>query len=358
MNPDKTFIIAEAGVNHNGRLELAKQLLGTAAECGCDAIKFQTFNADRLVSRMAPKCAYQEKTTDGGESQWEMIRRLELDEEAHRELIGLAQEAGIEFISTPFDEESATLLDSLGVHRIKLPSGEISNLPFLIHAARLRKPILLSTGMAYLSEVDEAVRIIQGEWGEMGCPEASAPLTLLHCTTEYPAPMNEVNLRAMVTLREAFKLPVGYSDHTRGIEIPLAAVAMGAGVIEKHFTLNRSLPGPDHPASLEPMELKKMVEGIRHVEEALGDGRKTPARSEMKNREVVRKSLVATRDLPPGHRLTADDLMAKRPGTGLSPSLKSTVIGAVLQKEIPRDSILTWGHLLKRNGKNQVAIPW
>lgn len=352
------FIIAEAGVNHNGHLDWAKKLVAVAAECGCNAIKFQTFRAERVVSAQAPKCDYQKETTGALESQLEMIRKLELDEAAHIALMRVARDEGLDFISTPFDEESATLLADLGVPAIKLPSGEISNLPFLGHVARLRKPLLLSTGMAYLSEVDEAVRIIQGEWGEMGCPEASAPLTLLHCTTEYPAPMNEVNLRAMVTLREAFKLPVGYSDHTRGIEISLAAVAMGAGVIEKHFTLDRSLPGPDHPASLEPMELKKMVEGIRHVEEALGDGRKTPARSEMKNRELVRKSLVATRDLPLGHRLAADDLMAKRPGSGLSPSLKSTVIGAVLQKEIPRDSILTWGHLLKRNGKNQVAIPW
>jgi len=352
------YIIAEAGVNHNGNLEMAKRLLAAAAQCGCDAVKFQTFRADRVASRLAGKCPYQIKATGRIESQYEMIRRLELDEEAHRELMALARDAGIEFISTPFDEESATFLVHLGVHRLKIPSGEIINGPFLAHLARLRKPLLLSTGMAYLSEVDEAIRIIQGEWGEMGEPENGASLTLLHCTSEYPAPMEEVNLRAMETLRNAFHLPVGYSDHTPGIEVSLAAVAMGATVIEKHFTLDRSLPGPDHEASLEPPELKRLVEAIRHIETALGDGRKIPSRSELKNRELVRKSLVATRDLPQGHRLAAGDLMAKRPGNGLSPKLKGTVIGAVLQKEIPRDGILTWDHLLDRKEKSPVPIPW
>ncbi len=355
---EPVLIIAEAGVNHNGCLDMAKTLLARAAECGCDAVKFQTFRADRVVSRLAPKCAYQAENTGEAESQFEMIRRLELDEEAHRKLIDLSEEEGIEFISTPFDEESATFLALLGVHRLKLPSGEITNLPFLTHAARLGKPILLSTGMAYLSEVDEAVRTIQRAWGETA-PAGNLPgLTLLHCTTEYPAPINEVNLRAMITLREAFHLPVGYSDHTLGIEVALAAVALGARVIEKHFTLDRTLPGPDHRASLEPSDLKKMVEGIRRVEEALGDGRKVPSPSEIKNRDLVRKSLVAMRDLPSGHRLTADDLAAKRPGSGLSPGLKGTVIGAVLEKGIARDGVLTWEHLFNQNSQRRSPLPW
>ena len=249
---ESVFIIAEAGVNHNGSLEAGKKMVAVAAACGCDAVKFQTFRAERLVSAAAPKCNYQIETTGAEESQFEMIRKLELNEAAHLELIRVAGEEGIDFISTPFDEASATLLASLGVKRIKLPSGEITNLPFLVHVAKLKKPILLSTGMAYLSEIDEAVRAIQ-ENSPLLHAQGSLPfLTLLHCLTQYPAPVEEVNLRCMLTLREAFKLPVGYSDHTLGIEVPIAAVALGATVIEKHFTLDRTLPGPDHRASLEP----------------------------------------------------------------------------------------------------------
>jgi N,N'-diacetyllegionaminate synthase len=341
------FIIAEAGVNHNGNLERAKKLVAAAAVCGCDAIKFQTFQADRVVSRKAPKCAYQKKMTGRKGSQYAMLRRLELDEEAHRELMGLAEEEGIEFLSTPFDEESATLLAHLGVHKIKLPSGEISNLPFLAHVARLQKPILLSTGMAYLAEVDDAVRTIQKEWQKKNFAGSAHALTLLHCLTEYPAPMEEVNLKAMITLREAFQLPVGYSDHTLGIEIALAAAALGAAVIEKHFTLDQTLPGPDHQASLEPAELKKMVVGVRNIERALGNGIKAPAESELKNRDLVRKSLLVTRNFKAGHRLQAGDLAAKRPGGGVSPGQKNLLVGAVLQKSIARDTLLTWDHLLE-----------
>jgi N,N'-diacetyllegionaminate synthase len=347
MNLKKTYIIAEAGVNHNGDLEMARKLVAAAVVCGCDAIKFQTFQASRLVSQKAAKCAYQRETTGGKGSQFEMIRRLELDEKAHRELMGVAKEEGIEFISTPFDEESATFLGNLGVHKIKVPSGEIDNLPFLAHVARLRKPILLSTGMAFLGEVDEAVRTIRKEWQEANFAGTMQALTLLHCLTEYPAPMEEVNLKAMITLKEAFQLPVGYSDHTLGIEISLAATALGASVIEKHFTLDRTLPGPDHRASLEPAELKKMVAGVRNIEKALGDGQKVPAPSEIKNRELVRKSLLVTRNLKAGHRLRADDLMAKRPGGGISPGQKNLLVGTILQKGITRDTALTWNHLLK-----------
>jgi N-acetylneuraminate synthase len=345
---ESVFIVAEAGVNHNGSLEWAKKMVAFAGACGCDAVKFQTFRAERIVSAGAPKCSYQIETTGEEESQLEMIRRLELDEAAHRELIRVAGEEGVDFISTPFDEESATLLASLGVKRIKVPSGEITNLPFLVHVARLRKPILLSTGMAYLSEIDEAVRAIK-ENSPLRHAQDSLPfLTLLHCLTQYPAPVEEVNLRCMLTLREAFKLPVGYSDHTLGIEVPMAAVALGATVIEKHFTLDRTLPGPDHRASLEPTELKKMVQGIRNIEASLGDGWKTPSASEFENRERVRKGLVAAKDLKAGHRLGPEDITAKRPAKGISPGQKPLVIGSILQRDIEQDTPITWEHLLRR----------
>ena len=348
MNQFSTYIIAEAGVNHNGNLDLAKKLVTVAAEYGCNAVKFQTFRAERVVSTGAPKCDYQTENIGSDESQFDMLRKLELDEAAHRELIDLARDEGIEFISTPFDEESATFLGDLGVECIKLPSGEVTNLPFLDHVANLQRPIILSTGMAYLSEVDEAVRTIREVWGDNPPKGHLPPLTVLHCLTEYPAPIEEVNLMAMVIMGEAFKLPVGYSDHTLGIEVALAAVALGATVIEKHFTLDKSLPGPDHRASLEPHELKLLVEGIRNIEAALGDGSKVPAPSELKNRELVRRSLVATRDLKKGERLGSGDLMAKRPGTGISPRHMVLATGSILQKDIERDSVLSWEHLLKR----------
>ncbi len=348
MSLFKTYIIAEAGVNHNGDLDLAKKLVAAAAKCGCNAVKFQTFRTERLLSTGAPKCDYQIKTTGAEESQFDMLRNLELDEAAHRELIDLARDKGIDFISTPFDEESATFLGDLGVECIKLPSGEVTNLPFLEHVAHLQIPIMLSTGMAYLSEVDEAVRTIRGVWGNNAPKGNLPPLTVLHCLTEYPAPIEEVNLKAMVTLREAFKLPVGYSDHTLGIGVPLAAVALGATVIEKHFTLDKTLPGPDHRASIEPHELLTLVQGVRSVESALGDGLKVPATSDYRNRDMVQRSLVATMDLRKGHRLVPGDLMAKRPGNGISPKHKALATGSVLQRDIDRDSVLNWEHLLKR----------
>jgi N-acetylneuraminate synthase len=345
---ESVFIIAEAGVNHNGSLEAGKKMVAAAAACGCDAVKFQTFRAERLVSTAAPKCNYQIETTGAEESQFQMIRKLELNEAAHLELIRVAGEEGIDFISTPFDEASATLLASLGVKRIKLPSGEITNLPFLVHVAKLKKPILLSTGMAYLSEIDEAVRAIQENFPLLHAQGSLPFLTLLHCLTQYPAPVEEVNLKCMLTLREAFKLPVGYSDHTLGIEVPIAAVALGATVIEKHFTLDRTLPGPDHRASLEPGELQKMVQGVRNIEASLGDGWKIPSGSEFENRERVRKSLVVTADLKAGHRLGPEDITAKRPGNGINPVQRQWVIGSILRKGIQRDTPITWEHLLNR----------
>jgi len=348
MKPFKTYIIAEAGVNHNGDLDLAKKLVAIAARCGCNAIKFQTFRAEKVVSIGAPKCDYQVVTTGSEESQFGMIRKLELDEAAHVELMHVAKDEGIDFGSTPFDEESATMLASLGVKYIKLPSGEITNLPFFSHVAHLQTPIILSTGMAYLSEVYEAVRTIQDVWQDSPPKGNLPPLTLLHCLTQYPAPVEEVNLMAMVTLREAFKVPAGYSDHTPGIEVAMAAVALGATVIEKHITLDKTLPGPDHRASLEPHELERLVQGIQNIEAALGNGSKVPAPSELKNRELARKSLVTIRDLKAGHRITPEDLMAKRPGNGISPGHKALVTGSVLQKDIEQDTPLSWEYLLGR----------
>ncbi len=344
----RTYIIAEAGVNHNGDIELAKRMVGIAASCGCDAVKFQAFKAKRMISANAPKCDYQFESTGSGESHLQMVERLELNEKAHRELMGTAADEGIDFLSSPFDEESATMLSELGMKFMKIPSGEITNLPFLVHVSRLFRPIILSTGMSYLSEVDEAVRIIRNTWRD-DFPQGDFPaFTLLHCLTEYPAPVREVNLRAMITLQRAFGLPVGYSDHTLGIEISMAAVAMGAKVIEKHFTMDRSMPGPDHRASLEPRELKQLIRGIRNIEEAMGNGLKVPAPAEIKNRTLVRKGLVALRNLKPGHRISTGDVTGKRPFNGLSPGQKELVVGAIVQKAVERDAAIGWEHLLRR----------
>jgi N,N'-diacetyllegionaminate synthase len=331
------FIIAEAGVNHNGSIELALRLIDEAKASGADAVKFQTFRADRLAARSAPKALYQECTTVTAESQFAMLERLELDADAHRRLIEHCRKIGIQFLSSPFDAESADLLDSMDMPIYKVPSGEITNLPFLVHLAGKKKPMILSTGMSTLEEVEEAVRTIKSA----GVTE----LTLLHCVTEYPAPYAEINLRAMQTLKSAFDLPVGYSDHTLGIEIAIAAVAMGAVVIEKHFTVDRSLPGPDHAASLEPAELRQMVAAIRHVESALGSGIKVPAPCELPNIPVARKSIVATRSLAAGHRLESGDLEIKRPGSGLAPKLLPALIGRTLRSRVERDDMINWEHL-------------
>lgn len=334
---NQTYIIAEAGVNHNGSLDLAKQLIDAAVEAGADAVKFQTFKAEKLVGRNAPKAEYQTKTTDGAESQFAMIKKLELDEEAHFVLINYCREKGIQFLSTPFDLESVDLLASrFDLPRLKISSGELTNAPLLLKAARAGKPIILSTGMATLGDIEQALGVLafgythshsvpslstfqQAYISEKGQRVLQEKVILLHCTTEYPAPYEEVNLRAMDTLRNAFGLPVGFSDHTRGIAVPVAAVARGAIVIEKHFTLDRNLPGPDHKASLEPNELREMVKSIRQVEHALGSPIKSPTASELKNMVVARKSLVAARAIQQGERFTEENLAVKRPGDGISP---------------------------------------
>jgi N,N'-diacetyllegionaminate synthase len=331
------FVIAEAGVNHNGSLDLALQLVDAAKASGADAVKFQTFRADQLATRSAHKAPYQDRTTANSESQFEMLQRLQLDAAAHRRLIHHCRNAGIQFLSSPFDTQSADLLARMDVPLFKVPSGEITNLPFLQHLARKNRPLILSTGMSTLGEVEEAVQVLK--------IAGAIQLTLLHCVTEYPAPYAEVNLRAMQTLKLAFGLPVGYSDHTSGIEIAIAAVALGAEVIEKHFTLDRSLPGPDHSASLEPIELQQMVTAIRHVEAALGSGIKAPARCELPNISVARKSVVAARTLPKGHQLATGDLEIKRPGTGLAPKLLPTLIGRTLRASVAKDEIINWDHL-------------
>jgi N,N'-diacetyllegionaminate synthase len=327
------FVIAEAGVNHNGDLERALRLVDVAAEAGADAVKFQTFKADRLVTRKAAKADYQIRQTGAAESQFDMLRRLELSEENHRRLQTHAAARGVLFMSTPFDEESADLLEHLNVAVFKLPSGEITNLPLLQHVARKGKPMVVSTGMASLGEVEAAVQTIE----ETGNDQ----FVLLHCVSQYPADPADVNLRAMQTLALAFAKPVGYSDHTLGNEIALAAVVLGACVIEKHYTLDRGLPGPDHAASSEPGELTALIKGIRKIESALGQGRKQAAASEASTAAVARKSLVASRDIPAGAILTMDLIAIKRPGTGLPPALRPALIGRTARKNIPADTLLT-----------------
>lgn len=327
------FVIAEAGVNHNGDLELARQLVDVAVQAGADAVKFQTFKADRLVTAFAPKARYQVETTGSQESQLEMIRRLELSDADHRELSNYCQQRGTLFLSTPFDEESAELLDDLGVPGFKISSGDLTNLPFLDFVGRRRKPILLSTGMSTLKEVGEAVAVIKNA----GCDQ----LILLHCVSNYPADPPDANLRAMQTMADAFQVPVGYSDHTPGIEVALAAVAMGACIIEKHFTVDRALPGPDHRASLEPTDLAALVRGVRIVEAALGHGRKEPAASEADTAAVARRSLVAARDLPAGTVLTEELIAVKRPGTGFPPAMRSQLVGRKTSRDVSAGSLFT-----------------
>lgn len=329
----RCFVIAEAGVNHNGDLALAKKLVETAKDSGADAVKFQTFCAERLVAKDARKAAYQQRQ-DGAGTQLDMLKRLELSQDAHRELAAHAARLGLVFLSTPFDEGSADFLDTLGVPLFKLPSGEITNRALLEHVARKGKPIVLSTGMSTLEEVRQAVGWISAV--------SDAPLTLLHCLSDYPAPPEQANLRAMDTLREAFGLPVGYSDHTPGIEVAVAAAARGAAVIEKHLTLDKTRPGPDHAASLDPAEFKALVAAIRRVESALGDGIKRPAPCELGNRDAARRSLVAARSLEAGATLRREDIAAKRPGTGLSPALADAVVGKRLRRAVQADEPLTW----------------
>ena len=328
------LIIAEAGVNHNGDLELAKQLIDAAAEAGADLVKFQTFKADRLATRDAKKAAYQIQTTDSKESQNEMLRRLELTEVMHRELIAHCAARNIGFFSTGFDIESVDLLLSLGQDRFKIPSGEITNLPYLRHIGRLGKAVILSTGMATLGEIEAAIDVLE----QAGTQRDN--ITVLHCTTEYPTPMNEVNLRAMQSIHTAFGVAVGYSDHTTGIEVAIAAVALGATVIEKHFTLDRNMLGPDHKASLEPAELKDMVVAIRNIELALGDGIKRLTPSEARNKPVARKSLVASQAIKAGEAFSAQNITTKRPGTGISPMRWDEVIGRTAPQDFAPDELI------------------
>ncbi len=352
---NRTLIIAEAGVNHNGSIEMAKELIDVAAEAGADIVKFQTFKSEMVISKSAPKAEYQKKTTSEGESQLDMVKKLELDEAAHRTLIEYCQSRHIEFLSTPFDFDSIDLLArTFRLARLKIPSGEVTNGPYLLHIARTGKPVILSTGMSTLGEVEAALGVLAFGYlfengrpslqkfqdaysSEQGQAVLAKRVTLLHCTTEYPAPFNEVNLKAMATMRLAFGLPVGLSDHTPGIAIPIAAVALGASVIEKHFTLDRNLPGPDHKASLEPGELKAMVEAIRQVEAALGNGVKIPSRSEWKNRPIARKSLVAAKPIQKGELFSEENITVKRPGTGATPMSYWELLGRPATKNYTVD---------------------
>jgi len=323
----RTLIIAEAGVNHNGDLDLAMKLIDVAAEAGADLVKFQTFSADRLVTRTAQKAEYQMIATDAEESQHAMLHRLELTADMHNEIIARCAARNIGFFSTGFDIESVDLLMRLGQDRVKIPSGEITNLPYLRHIGQLGKTIILSTGMATLDEIEAALKVLE----HAGTRRDG--VTILHCNTEYPARVSDVNLRAMLTIRDAFGVAVGYSDHTQGIEVAIAAVAIGATVIEKHFTLDRELPGPDHKASLEPNELKAMVAAIRNVDQAMGDGIKRPSAGESKNKPVARKSLVAKCVIRAGEVFSDNNLGAKRPGIGVSPMRWDEVLG----RKAPRD---------------------
>lgn len=330
----KTLVIAEAGVNHNGDLNLARQLVDAAADAGADWVKFQTFRADRLVTKNAAKADYQNQTSDAGESQHAMIRKLELTRDNHETLIEHCKSRGIQFFSTGFDLESIDLLVELGLGTFKIPSGEITNLPYLRHIGKYGKPVIISTGMATLLEIEAALNVL----GQAGTPRES--IKVLHCNTEYPTPMNDVNLLAMLTIRDTFGVQVGYSDHTLGIEVSIAAVALGASVIEKHFTLDRSLPGPDHKASLEPDELKAMVVAIRNIEKALGDGIKRPSSSEAKNKIIARKSLVAADAISEGEVFSETNLTVKRPGTGLSPMRWDEVVGRKASRNFAADELI------------------
>lgn len=328
------FIIAEAGVNHNGSLDIAKKLVDVAARAGADAVKFQTFKADKLVSKSAQKADYQKQNDALDETQHAMLKKLELDENAHRVLIQHCHTKGIMFLSTPFDHESIDMLHRLGMSIFKIPSGEITNLPYLRNVGTLNKEVILSTGMSTLNEVEDALDALTK------AGTSKEKITVLHATTEYPCPINEVNLNAMHTMQKAFDVKVGYSDHTQGIEVAIAATAMGATVIEKHFTLDRAMEGPDHKASLIPQELEAMVHAIRNVSNALGDGVKIPSKSEVKNMTVARKSIVAMRDIRLGEEFSADNITTKRPGTGISPMRWYDVIGSVATRSFLMDELI------------------
>ncbi len=324
-----TCIIAEIGCNHNGSFETALKLIDKAVEAGVDYVKFQTFKADALISRYAPKAEYQKKTTDASESQLDMTRKLEMPYEKHQALIDYCKTKNVGILSAPFDNESIDFLEKLGLKTFKIPSGEITNLPYLRKINSYKKNVILSTGMSTLKEIEWALNILK-----------DCRVSLLHCTTEYPCPYEGVNLRAIETLKNEFHLPTGYSDHTKGIEVAIAAVALGAEIIEKHFTLDKNMPGPDHKASLEPDELKAMVEAIRHVDVSLGNGRKEPAECEKKNMIVARKSLVAKRNIKKGEIFTPDNLTTKRPGNGISPMRWDEFIGTPASQDYNEDELI------------------
>lgn len=339
--PQKVIIIAEAGVNHNGNLETAKKLVDAAQEAGADYVKFQTFKAEKLVSKSAVKADYQVKNTGNKEgTQFEMLKKLELSAEDHFELLEYCKSKNIQFFSTAFDEESLDFLHKLGLPLFKVPSGEITNLPYLQKMAGFGKPVILSTGMSTLQEIEDALEILTG------AGLSKSDIIVLHCNTEYPTPMEDVNLNAMHTIGQIFGVKVGYSDHTSGIEVAIAAVAKGAVCIEKHFTLDKNMEGPDHAASLEPEELKQMVTAIRNIEKALGNGVKKPTESEIKNIQIARKSIFAARDLPGGHVIHQDDLMTMRPGDGISPMELPKLIGKRIRLDIKKYEMLHRNHLV------------
>lgn len=328
----RVFIIAEAGVNHNGDLNIAKRLVDEAAKAGVDAVKFQTFKAENIVCKNAVKAEYQKTTTDAKQSQFEMLKKLELTEVMHDELIEYCKEKGLLFLSTPFDLESVAYLARVGIEIMKVPSGEVTNFPYLRMIAKTEKKVILSTGMSDIEEVKAAIGVLK-EYG-------AKDISVLHCNTEYPTPFADVNLNAMLTMQKELGVEIGYSDHTLGIEIPVAAVAMGAKIIEKHFTLDKTMEGPDHKASLEPHELREMVSAIRNVEVALGDGVKVPSASEQKNTAIARKSIVAKCRIEKGQIFTEDNLTTKRPGTGISPMRWNDIIGTVAQRSYNEDELI------------------
>jgi N,N'-diacetyllegionaminate synthase len=329
------FIIAEAGVNHNGSIELAKKLIDVAVEAGVDAVKFQTFKAKKLVSKNAQKAHYQkENMNTSDDSQYTMLKKLELDIETHKELISYCNQKNMMFLSTPFDHDSIDLLDSLALEIFKIPSGEITNLPYLQKIGALKKEVILSTGMADLGEIEDALDILI----QAGTPKKN--ITVLHANTMYPTPMEDVNLKAMITIGNAFDVAYGYSDHTLGIEVPIGAVAMGATVIEKHFTLDKTMEGPDHKASLEPYELIAMVQGIRNIEMALGSSIKKPSPSESINIVPARKSIVANKEIKKGELLNETNLTSKRPCTGISPMRWHEIIGTVASRDYNEDEVI------------------
>ena len=352
MAIDRVLIIAEAGVNHNGSIEIAKQMVDKAVDAGVDIIKFQTFKSEKLVSKAARQAEYQQRNIGKkDEGQLAMLKKLELSQQDHEELIAYCNKKGIRFFSTAFDMESIDYLHSLNMGLWKIPSGEITNYPYLRKIASYGEPIILSTGMCELSDIKAAVNVINEFWPTANCQlptansqrltansqQPTADITILHCNTEYPTPYQDVNLKAMLEIAETFKVKFGYSDHTQGIEVPIAAVALGASVIEKHFTLDKTMEGPDHKASLEPEELKAMVQAIRHIEQALGTGHKTISESERKNIEIARKSIVAACPIKAGELLTEGNLTVKRPGSGISPMRWNEVVGTFAVKDFEEE---------------------